>query len=44
LLQIKTAARTGIVLPHEALPLNSRTLFAMTGARIQPRMGRFGVH
>ena len=25
------------------LPLNSRTLFAMTGARLQPRMGRAGV-
>jgi hypothetical protein len=25
------------------LPLNSRTLFAMTGARLQPRMGRGGV-
>jgi acyl carrier protein len=31
-----------MALPHPALPLNSRTLFAMTGARLQPRRGRAG--
>jgi hypothetical protein len=29
---------------HGPPPLNSRTLFAMTSVRVQPRMGRFGVH
>ena len=37
------AARAGVACRRRPLPLNSCTLFAMTGARLQPRTGRAGV-